>query len=112
MEKPFDNNKLNYETYNGFRFTKISEGWQTLVEMNDQLYEVPFYNHPLDLQDFPYDDEVTKYLEEVIITIQPRRNITIAVHPESGSTPAGVCEPIGEKRPPPSKALRTNDAIA
>lgn len=83
---------LDYSQYNGFQFTKIGENWQTMVEMDSQLYEVPFYNHPYDVVGVDYDDNVTSYLMDVINTVKPPREIIIAIHPDSGSVPvlAGV----------------------
>lgn len=89
----FSSNKpLDYSQYNGFQFTKIGKNWQTMVEMNGQLYEVPFYNHPYDISGVSYNDNVTKHLMNVINTIKPKREIIIAVSPDSGSVPvlAGV----------------------
>lgn len=84
--------KLDYSQYNSFRFTKIGNNWQTMVEMNDQLYEVPFYNHPYDISGINYNNNVTVHLMDVINTVKPKREIVIAVHPDSGSVPvlAGV----------------------
>lgn len=90
--KPFGQ-RIDYSTYNGFNFVQLQDNvWQTTVEMDEQLYDIPFYNHPLELQDFPYDNAVTKYIQDVIVTITPKREINIAIHPDSGSTPvlAGV----------------------
>lgn len=84
--------KLDYSQYNSFQFTKLSEGWQTLVEMDDQLYEVPFYNHPHDIAGIEYNDNVTSHIKDLINTVTPKREIIIAIHPDSGSVPvlAGV----------------------
>lgn len=78
---------VDYSQYNGFRFTQIGDNWQTLVEMNEQLYEVPFYNHPHDIIGVLYDDNVTLHFKDVINTVKPKREIIIAVHPDSGSVP-------------------------
>ena len=87
-EKPVD-----YSQYNSFQFTRVGENWQTLVEMEGQLYEVPFYNHPYDIDDTSYyAANVTYHILDVINTVKPKREIVIAVHPDSGSVPvlAGV----------------------
>ena len=84
--KPFGE-RIDYSMYNGFSFDRINENiWQTTVEMNSQLYEVPFYNHPRDLEDFSYDDNVSLYVHDVINTIKPKRTFLLAIHPDSGST--------------------------
>jgi len=84
---------LDYSQYNNFKFTKIANNnWQTMVEMNGQLYEVPFYNHPYDISGVNYNNNVTKHIKDVINTVKPPRKIIIAIHPSSGSVPvlAGV----------------------
>lgn len=89
----FDNNeKVDYSMYNRFSFTKLQTGWQTIVEKNGIPYEAPFYNHPLDIDGIVYQEEVTTLLNDVIITLTPRREFTIAIHPDSGAVPvlAGV----------------------
>jgi hypothetical protein len=86
------NDELDYNQYNSFRFTGIGENWQTMVEMDGQLYEVPFYNHPYDIFGIQYNDNVTVHILDVINTVQPEREFVIAIHPDSGSVPvlAGV----------------------
>jgi hypothetical protein len=85
--------KLDYSTVNGFKFTKLGEKtWQTTVQMNGDLYEVPFYTHPFDIAKINYDSNVTLHIMDVINTMKPKREFVIAIHPSSGSTPvlAGV----------------------
>jgi hypothetical protein len=82
-----------YDVYNGFAFENRGEFWQTNVQLDEQLYEVPFYNHPLDISsEIRYDVNVTQYLIDVVNTISPKRNLIIAVRPDAGSVPvlAGV----------------------
>ncbi len=86
-------NSIDYELYNGFTFKKLDKNtWQTTVEMNKQLYDIPFYNNPHDIKGIDYDDNVTLHLLDLINTIKPKRRILLAIHPEAGSVPvlAGV----------------------
>ena len=77
----------SYKNFNGFLFEQSGEYWITGVELEGQPYTVPFYNHPLDLDDVYYDPEVSDYILDV-----PHTNFIIAVHPDAGSLPvlAGV----------------------
>lgn len=82
----------DYSTYNSFEFMKLETGWQTLVERDGQVYEAPFYNHPLDITNVSYDDNVTLLMLDVINTIRPERQFIIAIEEDAGSVPvlAGV----------------------
>lgn len=89
---PKKNPRQNYAVYNGFAFENHGKFWQTTVELKGKLYEVPFYTHPLDIDVQEYDQNVTKYLMDLVNTISPKRNLIIAVSPNGGSIPvlAGV----------------------
>jgi len=79
--------KKDYKTYNGFLFEQQGKYWITMVELQDQPYEAPFYNHPLDLANISYDDAITNFL-----LAEPHTDFVIAVRPDAGSVPvlAGV----------------------
>jgi len=86
-------NKVDYGTYNGFKFVQLGKNtWQTTVQMNNKLYDIPFYNNPHDINKINYNDNVTLHIMDLINTIRPKRRIIIAIHPDSGSIPvlAGV----------------------
>jgi len=89
---PKKNSLQNYDVYNGFAFENHGKFWQTTVELDGKLYQVPFYTHPLDITIKDYDQNVTKYLMDLVNTISPKRNLIIAVRPNGGSIPvlAGV----------------------
>ncbi|MEA3399505.1 MAG: hypothetical protein U9R00_03290 [Patescibacteria group bacterium] len=79
----------DYTIYEGFAFEKIGKFWQTVVEKDGNLYEVPSYTHPLDLEDkdYYYDDRITDFILKV-----RHSNLVLAVEPDAGSIPvmAGV----------------------
>lgn len=79
--------KNKYDTYNAFEFEKSGEFWQTYVEYNKLLTPITFYNHPLDLEKVPFDEEITSYILE-----KPHSSFVIAVRNDVGSIPviAGV----------------------
>ncbi len=82
----------NYDAYNGFAFEDKGTFWQTNVQLDGVLYEVPFYTHPLDIVPIYYDTNVTSYLIDLVNTLSPKRDLIIAVNPDGGSVPvlAGV----------------------
>ena len=78
-----------YSSYNGFEFTRSGNYWITSLERNGNLFEAPFYIHPLDLEsrNYSYDPLITKLL------VGTRHSqFTIAVSPDEYSIPvlAGV----------------------
>ncbi len=72
----------DYEIYNGFVFDQSGDFWITNIELNGIPYEAPFYNHPLDVQDTPYDESITPFILET-----GHSNFIIAVSDNVGSTP-------------------------
>lgn len=72
----------DYETYHGFNFEKRGDYWITFVELNGVPYEAPFNNHPLDLMDIFYEEEITGLILSV-----PHSKFIIAVSDHVGSTP-------------------------
>ena len=74
--------KVDYGTYNGFGFIQVGQYWQTQVEFEGEVYDVPFYNHPLDVKPVLYDDRITTFLLDT-----PHQLLYIAVHPDAGSVP-------------------------
>jgi hypothetical protein len=78
--------QVDYSTYNNFEFTKLETGWQTLVQKDEQLFQVPFYNHPLDITNVSYEQRITTDLLELFRTTSPVRTVWLAVPPESSSS--------------------------
>lgn len=74
--------RVSYDTYNGFSFTQTGKYWLTYVELEGSPYEVPFYNHPLDVENIYYDEEITPF-----ILYEPHKTFYIAVSDNVGSTP-------------------------
>ncbi|MCA9478723.1 MAG: hypothetical protein KC535_06245, partial [Nanoarchaeota archaeon] len=74
--------KSDYETYHGFNFEQQGKYWVTFVELSGVRYEAPFYNHPLDVQDIYYQDNITEF-----VIGEPHTNFTIAVSDNVGATP-------------------------
>lgn len=56
-----DEEDRNYSTYNHYSFEKVGDKWQTQVSKEGQLFNVPSYNHPYDLQHVSYDVNVSRY---------------------------------------------------
>ena len=83
---------VDYSTYNQFEFTQLDGGWQTLVEKDGELFQIPFYTHPLDIANVTYEEKVTQDLLDLFRTIQPQRTLWIAVAPDASpnSVLAGV----------------------
>lgn len=76
---------IDYSSYNAFEFSKVDTGWQTVVERDGQAFEVPFYNHPLDITNVMYNDNVTSLFIDVINTQKPQRQFIIALPSSQGS---------------------------
>jgi hypothetical protein len=68
----------DYSTYKGFSFSYLSnEGvWLTHIQMQGDLFEAPFYNHPYDLE-----TANIIYSPTVITKILQAETIQIALHP-------------------------------
>ncbi|MCF7799023.1 hypothetical protein K9M74_03900 [Candidatus Woesearchaeota archaeon] len=83
--------KTDLSVYNGFAFEHRSNGkeefWITQVQLEGEIYEVPFYNHPTQVEGYYYDDRITHYFLDLQID-----EIVLAVHPDAGSIPvlAGI----------------------
>lgn len=70
-----------YDTYNNFRFGEYGEYWRTSIARDGLSYEAIFYNHPLDVENYPYEENVT------ILTIEkPHTDLVIALSPDSNVT--------------------------
>jgi len=82
---------VDLSVYNGFAFERRPSGqqvyWITQVQLAGEIYEVPFYHHPTELEAYEYDERITNYILK-----HPFQEIVLAVHPEAGSIPvlAGV----------------------
>lgn len=74
--------RSDYANYNHFAFEQTGNYWLTYVELQGVPYEAPFYNHPLDIQDVPYDESITEFVLGV-----GHVNFTIAVSDNVGATP-------------------------
>ncbi|MGM5481465.1 MAG: hypothetical protein ACQESE_03565 [Nanobdellota archaeon] len=74
-------NDTDYSTYNHYAFESVGEKWQTQVEKEGQLFNVPSYHHPYDLENISYNAEVTTYMMTV-----PHAGFIIAVD-DDGSKP-------------------------
>jgi len=71
--------KNKYEYYRTFKFEKISDMfWRTYVLKNNQELEFITYNHPLDLEQIPFNESVR------VLTLNRRHmNLTLAISPEA-----------------------------
>jgi len=71
--------KINKYKYNNFEFVKDEDGfWITVVQKEDQPYYIPFYYHPLELEDIPVEKDLrAKFFEirdnngSIFITLDP-----------------------------------------
>lgn len=82
---PADDNspsRADYETYNGFKFEQRGDFWLTFVELGGVPYEAPFYNHPLNVLDIPYQENITNFMLRT-----PHTDFTIAVSDGVGAIP-------------------------
>jgi multisubunit Na+/H+ antiporter MnhB subunit len=90
MATLFFNNRqtsqVDYSTYNNFEFTKLDNGWQTLVQKDDVLFDVPFYNHPVDITNVTYEQGITDDLLELFKTRSPVRTVWLAVPLDSSAS--------------------------
>ncbi|MEK6963067.1 MAG: hypothetical protein AABX70_01475 [Nanoarchaeota archaeon] len=63
--------------YNGFDFYKGDLVWTTQIQVGDQLYIIPFYHHPKDLEDIPVEPLIEKKIQQlnasdrIFITLDP-----------------------------------------
>ncbi len=63
--------------YNGFDFYKGDLVWTTEIQVGNQLYVIPFYNHPKDLEDIPVEPSIEKKIDRlnssdrIFITLDP-----------------------------------------
>lgn len=74
--------EVYYDVYNNFRFEKYeNDYWITLVARGGSNYEAIFYNHPLEVEHYPYENNVS------ILTLEkPHTNIIITLSPDSNVT--------------------------
>ncbi len=72
------------DAYNGFDFSSAQGGlWITRIEIGAQPYDIPFYNHPKDLEDIPVTkgaiDPVYSRPSELVISVDPNANSKVVV---------------------------------
>ena len=86
---PFQSKGQDYSTYRGFAFAYLAqdEVWLTHIQIQGNIFEAPFYNHPYDLEtaSIAYSPSVLeKFLqtEKIVIAIPP--------HEPSSTVLAGV----------------------
>ncbi len=84
--------RVDYSVYNRFEFQQTTGGWQTIVERDGIPFEIPFYYHPLEIENVHIQDTVIPLMRDVIQTQSPPRQFILTVHPDAGSLPvlAGV----------------------
>jgi hypothetical protein len=79
--------KEKYGVYNHFEFEEVNGYWQTHIQYNNMVTPITFNTHPVDLQNIPFDDNLTTY-----ILYEPISSFVIAIREDAGSVPviAGV----------------------
>lgn len=83
LYKYYQSEKLKKYEYNGFKFYKTEDGfWTTLIESKGQLYTIPFYYHPKELEDI----QIEKNIEDKILKNYVKE-IYISFDPDAGSVP-------------------------
>lgn len=75
-------------TYNGFEFAQVQQGadtlWVTQIQVRGQLYNIPFYYHPSEVEDVLFEEG----LADAIVDNPARPNMVyIAFDPDAGSRP-------------------------
>ena len=55
----------SYEVYNHYAFKQVGDKWSTEVVYNNELFEVPSYYHPLEVEDLPVDSQVVNFIMNV-----------------------------------------------
>lgn len=74
--------------YNGFDFYKGDLVWTTKIQVGDQLYVIPFYHHPKDLEDIPVEPKIEKKIQG--LNVSGRLFITLDPDLESKAVVAAV----------------------
>ncbi len=57
----FGGENSDLSTYNHFAFEQVGDKWQTQVARNNQVFEIPSYYHPAELEDYYFDKNVSRF---------------------------------------------------
>ncbi len=76
-----DDEDISYEKYNNFRFDRYGKYWITSIARNGEAYDAIFYNHPLDVEHYPYDNNVTKLTLD-----KPHTDLVISLTAETNAS--------------------------